>query len=110
MSELITNIEKGTAVKLAELVELEPGKKNSLTLSRTEGTKMTLFAIDKGEGLSTHSASGDAFAYILEGTAKITIDGKENMVGAGEAIVMPQHIPHAVFAEEAFKMLLVVVL
>lgn len=110
MADLITNMEKGVALKLASLVELEPGRKNSLTLSRTEGTKMTLFAIDKGEGLSTHSASGDALVYVLEGVARIGLDGKETLVHAGEAIVMPQHIPHSVHAEEAFKMLLVVVL
>ena len=40
---------------------------------------------------------------------RITIDGKDSILQEGESIVMPAGHPHAVFGEEQFKMLLVVV-
>jgi len=70
---------------------------------------LTLFAFDKGEGLSTHTAAGDAFVQILEGEAQITIGGKEVLLRPGEVVVMPANVPHALLAATRFKMLLVVV-
>ena len=70
---------------------------------------MILFAVDKGEGLRPHSAPGDAFAYLLEGIAEITVDGQAQMVTAGQVIVMPANITHALHAVERFKFLLVLV-
>lgn len=109
MSELIRNIEHGLVFEVANTVAIEKGKTNSLTLSRTPGCKMTIFAIDEGEGLSTHSASGDAMAFVLEGMAEMTLEGVTSEVSAGEAIILPADIPHAVYAKTPFKMLLVVV-
>ncbi len=108
--QLIKNVAHRIPFELADLVTVEAGRKNSLTLSQAEGCKMTVFAIDAGEGMQSHAAPGDAMAFVLEGTARITIDGVENEVSAGKAIVMPKGIPHAVLGITAFKMLLVVVL
>ena len=79
------------------------------TLAQKPGVGITLFAFDAGEGISTHAAGGDAMVIILEGSAKITIDGVPHSLGAGETIVMPAGIPHAVEAITKFKMYLVVV-
>ena len=70
---------------------------------------VTLFSFDKGEEISTHESGGDAFVTCLDGTGKITIDEQEYILHEGESIVMPAGHPHAVFGEEQFKMLLVVV-
>ena len=70
---------------------------------------ITLFSFAAGEGVSTHSAPGDAMLYVLEGQAKVTIGGKPMTVNAGEVVVMPANIPHGVDAEQDFKMLLTVV-
>ncbi len=107
--QLITNIEHSTLYTLADLVEYQPGKVASLALANKKGVGLTLFAIDKGEGLSTHSAPGDALAQILEGSVEITIDGVPQIVKAGQAIIMPAEIPHALKAIEPFKFLLTVV-
>ena len=40
---------------------------------------------------------------------RITIDGTEYLLHEGESIVMPAGHPHAVYGQEQFKMLLVVV-
>lgn len=109
MGELIKNIEHSTAFELINLVEYQKGKVASLTLAQKPGVGVTVLAIDEGEGLSTHSAPGDAMATILEGEAEITIDGKIFPTKAGQGIVMPAGIPHAVKAITKFKMLLTVV-
>ena len=110
MSELIKNIDKSVAFVLADQVEIEAGRVNSRTLAQTPATKITLFAIDANEGMSSHSAAGDAMVNVLEGTAEITIDGTPHTVEAGQSIVIPANAPHAVRGITAFKMLLVVVI
>ena len=110
MAELIKNIEKERAFELAAAVTGEPGRVVSLTLAQTPGTKMTLFAIDADEGMSSHAAPGDAFVTVLEGTGEFTINGVPHVLEAGQSIVMPAGAPHSVRGVTAFKMLLVVVL
>ena len=70
---------------------------------------ITLFAFDKGEGLSEHSAPFDAFVQILDGTSEIIIGGVSNTVKEGEFIVMPANIPHALKGIERFKMMLIMI-
>ncbi|MBS6400859.1 MAG: cupin domain-containing protein [Atopobiaceae bacterium] len=109
MSELIKNVLKESVFTLADLVQVEEGRVNSLTLSQTPATKVTLFAIDADEGMSSHAAGGDAMVNVLEGTSEITINGVAHEVGAGQSIVIPAGAPHSVRGVTAFKMLLVVV-
>ena len=70
---------------------------------------VTLFAFDKGQKLSEHSAPFDAMIQVLEGRAEIFIDRVPYEVNAGQAIIMPANIPHAVNAIERFKMLLTMI-
>jgi quercetin dioxygenase-like cupin family protein len=109
MEKIIKNLDHAKAMVLTDQISYEKGKVVSLTLAQRPGVGMTLLALDAGEGLSTHAAPGDALAYILEGEAKITVDGNENSLSAGNAIIMPAGIPHAVKAITPFKMLLTVV-
>ncbi len=109
MKELIKNIPMSEAVSLAGLVEVAPGKIVSRTFVQRPEMTITLFSFAAGEGVSTHSAPGDAMLYVLEGQAKVTIGGKPMTVNAGEVVVMPANIPHGVDAEQDFKMLLTVV-
>ena len=109
MKELIKNIPMSEAVSLAGLVKVAPGKIVSRTFVQRPEMTITLFSFAAGEGVSTHSAPGDAMLYVLEGQAKVTIGGKPMTVKAGEVVVMPANIPHGVDAEQDFKMLLTVV-
>ena len=109
MDEKIRNVEKEAVFSLTDLVELEAGRVNSLTLSQTEGAKVTVFAIDAGEGMSSHAAPGDALITVLEGTGQITINGTPHVLEAGQSVAMPAGAPHAVLGITPFKMLLVVV-
>ena len=74
-----------------------------------EKGNVTLFAFDKGQKLSEHSAPFDAMVQVLEGTAEIMINRVPYQLQAGQAIIMPANIPHAVNAVEQFKMLLTMI-
>lgn len=103
------NIELGRALALEDLVSYQEGQVVSRTLAQQAGTSITLFAFDAGEGLSKHTASGDALVQVLEGRARITLDEDQHEVAAGQSLVMPAGVPHALDAPERFKMLLTVV-
>ena len=103
------NIEKQTALELREQVDYQAGQIISRTLVQNELMSMTLFAFEKGEEISTHESGGDAMVTCLDGVGRITIDGVEHILHEGESIVMPARHPHAVYGQEQFKMLLVVV-
>ncbi|MBO0566185.1 cupin domain-containing protein [Clostridium botulinum] len=94
---------------MESLVNYEEGTVVSRTLAQGKPLSVTLFAFDKGEEISSHSASGDAMVYILDGEAEITIGEEKFNVKKGETIVMPANVPHALLATERFKMLLTVV-
>jgi quercetin dioxygenase-like cupin family protein len=105
----LKNVEFAKPQRLADLVEYQEGRVVSRTFAQTPSMSLTLFAFDAGEGLSTHTAAGDAFVQILDGEASITIGGKEMTVKADEVVAMPANVPHALKADTKFKMLLVVV-
>jgi len=109
MKTLIKNISKAEVVTLKEQVAYQQGQVVSKTLAQNSALSVTLFSFDKGEEISAHKSGGDAFVTCLDGVGKITIDGKDYILREGESIVMPAGHPHAVFGEEQFKMLLVVV-
>lgn len=109
MKTLIKNISKAEVVTLKEQVAYQQGQVVSKTLAQNSALSVTLFSFDKGEEISAHKSGGDAFVTCLDGVGKITIDGKDYILHEGESIVMPAGHPHAVFGEEQFKMLLVVV-
>ena len=105
----IKNIEPEKVVNLGGLVLYMDGQVVSRTLAQNSAVSVTLFAFAKGEEIGTHDSEGDAMVTVLEGTGEFTVGGVKHQVKAGEALVMPAKIPHAVYAVEAFKMLLTVV-
>ena len=105
----IKNLDKSTVLHLKEQIAYQPGQVVSRTLAQNEALSVTLFSFDKGEEISTHESGGDAFVTCLDGVGPITIDGVNYELREGDSIVMPARHPHAVFGQEQFKMLLVVV-
>ena len=102
------NIEKQVKLELKDLVEYQAGQVVSKTLVQNGAVSMTLFSFDKGEEISTHAAGGDAMVTVLEGTGRFTVGGEVFVLQAGETLIMPKDIPHAVYGEEKFKMQLTV--
>lgn len=109
MEKIIRNIAHGQVLKLDDEVDYLPGQIVSKTLAQDKHRSLTLFAFDRGEEISTHASQGDAMITVLDGAGRITIDEDVFMVKAGETIVMPAGIPHAVYGEERFKMMLTVI-
>ncbi|MBU3955849.1 cupin domain-containing protein [bacterium] len=95
--------------KFVDIVNYQEGTVVSKTIINKKTGTVTLFAFDKGEGLSEHTAPFDALVCILDGKAEITISGEPVTVQNGEMIVMPANKTHALKALERFKMLLVMI-
>jgi len=96
-------------VNLASLVEYQTGSVVSREVVKKPTGTVTVFAFDAGEGLSEHTAPFDAMVHLLDGEAEITIGGKPVAVKAGDMVVMPANVPHALKALKRFKMLLVMI-
>ena len=90
----------------AGLVDYQDGAVVSRTLADGDAGTLTLFAFDAGERLTEHTAPHDALLQVLDGAATVTVGGDEHDVRAGEAVVLPADVPHAVVADERFVMLL----
>jgi quercetin dioxygenase-like cupin family protein len=105
-----TNLfEKGTILEFPKLVEYSnEGIVSKRVLEKKTGN-ITLFAFDEGQKLSEHTAPFDAMVQVIEGKGEIVIDGKANLLVAGQSIIMPANIPHAVNAVVKFKMLLTMI-
>jgi len=98
-----------TIMKFNEKVDYSPEGIVSKRILQKEKGNVSLFAFDKGQQLSEHSAPFDALVQVLEGEGEIRIDGKSFILLAGESVIMPANIPHAVHAVEKFKMLLTMI-
>ena len=105
----IKNFDQGKVVTLKDQVAVESGTIVSKTLVNGDALTMTLFAFDAGQGVSTHSAPGDAFVVCLEGEAEIELNGEKLLIHEGESLIMPAGAPHALKAVKQYKMLLTVV-
>lgn len=99
----------GEVRKLAGLTAYQDGAVVSREIVGKQTGTITIFAFDKGQGLSEHTAPFDAFVYIVEGRVQITIAGQPHDLTGGEMIVMPANKSHALKATEQFKMLLVMI-
>ncbi|MEN6292298.1 MAG: cupin domain-containing protein [Methanobacterium sp.] len=100
---------KGKVLKTADLIEYQDGSVVSREIIRKDTGTVTIFAFDKGEGLSEHTAPFDAMVQIIDGKAEITISGNKNVLEAGEMIIMPANEPHALTALEKYKMILTMI-
>ena len=95
--------------KLVDMVNYQDGSVVSKEVIKKETGTVTLFAFDRGQGLSEHTAPFDAFVNIIDGQAEVAISGKPFIVKQGEMIIMPANKPHSLQAIERFKMLLVLI-
>ncbi len=101
--------EKSKVLNLLEMIAYQEGAVVSRQIAKEAAGNVTLFAFDKEQGLSEHTAPFDALAHILEGEAEVAISGKPFRLKAGEAIIMPANEPHALKALQPFKMLLTMI-
>ena len=100
-------IEAGEAFRLIDLITPAPHGIASRVLAKTSGGNVTLFAFDAGEGLSEHTAPFDALALVLDGAMTLIIGGNPVTAAPGSIVRMPANVPHAVNADAASRMLLI---
>jgi quercetin dioxygenase-like cupin family protein len=101
--------EKGSKFSFDDSIQYAEKAVVSKHILKKDTGNISLFAFDKGEGLSEHTAPFDAVVFIVDGKADIIIDGKSNVLEAGETIIMPANISHALKAVEKFKMVLTMI-
>lgn len=101
--------EKGKKFSYAESIAYSDNAVVSKHILKKETGNISIFAFDKGEGLSEHTAPFDAVVSIVDGKADVLIDGVSHVLGAGENIIMPANVPHALHAIEKFKMVLTMI-
>lgn len=98
-----------TAVELPALIAYQDGAVVSRTLVKKKTCTLTVFAFDAGQALSEHTAPFDAIVQVLDGTVVLSIGGKAVTAQAGQTVLLPANVPHAVTATTRFKMLLLMV-
>jgi quercetin dioxygenase-like cupin family protein len=101
MTEKVSNMKDLVAYQDGSIVSKE-------IIKKTTGT-VTIFAFDRDQGLSEHTAPFDASVCILDGEAEISIAGEPHHLKEGEMIIMPGGKPHALRAPKRFKMMLVMI-
>jgi len=100
---------KGQVKSLAGMAAYQEGAVVSREIVKKGTGTVTVFAFDKGQGLSEHTAPFDALVNIIDGEAEIFISGKSNRLQAGDFIIMPANEPHSLSAVEKFKMMLTMI-
>ncbi|GAB1355020.1 cupin domain-containing protein [Erysipelotrichia bacterium] len=98
-----------TVINLAEFVTFADGSIVSKTLLDKPAGSLTLFAIASGQGISEHKSPYDATVQVIEGEGSFQVGNNVYKVKAGEGLIMPANIPHAVLPGEGFKMLLIMI-
>jgi len=99
----------GEIFRLEDLIDYQKGAVVSRTLVDKEHTTLTIFAFDEDQSLSEHTSPHNALLQVIDGEAKVIIEGEEYELKGGESIVMPADKPHAVEAISEFKMFLTMV-
>jgi len=97
------------ANNLESLMDYQTDSVVSKTIIGKKAGTVTMFAFDKDQGLSEHTAPYDAMVYMVDGEAQITISGKPIIVKKGEMVILPANEPHALEALSKYKMLLIMI-
>ena len=105
---MFKNINKNEKILLRDQVDYQEGQVISKTLVQNEKVSVTIFSFDKGEEISTHASGGDAMVTVIDGVGRFTVGGKAHLLKEGETLIMPKDVPHSVYGQERFKMLLLV--
>ena len=102
-------VERGKVLSLLECVEYSQGSIVSRSVVDSENGNITLFAFEEGTNLSEHTAPFDAVAAVIDGRAQFIIGGETLEAQAGQTVIMPADVPHAVRAPARFKMMLIMI-
>lgn len=96
-------------IKINQSINYQEGSVVSKEIANKPSGTITLFAFDKGQGLTEHTTPFDAFVMVVDGVAEITVSGTKHEVGEGEMLHMPANAPHSLKAIQPFKMILTMI-
>ena len=89
------------SVKQANNVEAQVVKNGNKTtiqvlISTMEGPNFAMrrFVMEPGGGMPNHTNTVEHEQYVLQGHARISIDGEEFEVQAGDVVFIPAGVPH----------------
>ncbi len=102
-------METSTLFRLADHIVYGAGSVVSKTIIKKETGTITLFAFDKGQGLSPHVAPFDALVQVVDGECIFSIGDEKNNMQTGDCLILPAGIVHAVESVTPFKMLLTMI-
>lgn len=102
-------LEKSQAFQLADLLDYAPESIVSRIILKNEAGNITLFSFAEGQELSEHTAPYDAVVQVIDGSARLAIGGNDVIVKTAEIAIMPANVPHAVYADRKFKMMLTMI-
>lgn len=105
----MTENNQAKVLDIQSLLQYQDSAIVSRVMLKKKTGNITVFAFDKGQELSEHTTPFDAMVQIIDGKAKVIIDGKPHKLSAGQMIIMPANIPHALYADEKFKMILTMI-
>ena len=94
---------------MVDLVDYQGDAVVSRTLVKKKSGSITVFAFDEGQELSEHSAPHEASVHLLDGEAKITVEGRPHQLREGDMLLLPADRPHSVKAIKRFKMVLTMI-
>jgi quercetin dioxygenase-like cupin family protein len=95
--------------RMTDLIDYQEGSVVSRQVMKGDGGNVTLFAFDRGEGLTEHTSPFDALVYVLDGESEVTVSGVASRLREGDMILMPANAPHDLKTPSRFKMLLVMI-
>ena len=99
-------IPQDTLHTLANQIKTRSGKIVSRTLAHNETVCVTLFSLDSNQNIPIHPSNGGALVTVLEHSGTFAVGDELRVVNTGETLVIPAKLPHSVYADGAFKMLL----
>tara|TARA_Y100000590_G_C15127219_1_gene791025 strand:- start:227 stop:556 length:330 start_codon:yes stop_codon:yes gene_type:complete len=106
---IMEKVKESVVHDLKEMISYAEGATVSKVLTKNKQGNTTLFAFDKGQGLSEHTAPFNAMVIILDGQCNVIINGELHLLEEGQMIIMPANIPHALESITSFKMLLIMI-
>ena len=101
--------DQAKVLDVESLIQYQDSAIVSRILLKKKTGNIPVFAFDKDQELSEHTAPFDALVQVIDGKANVIINGKPHKLSAGQMIIMPAKIPHALYADEKFKMILTMI-
>jgi quercetin dioxygenase-like cupin family protein len=96
-------------IRLADHAKYQPDKMAKIALASTPRAQVDLYCLEPGQSQKIHAHDGQDKVYVvLEGRGRVTLDGGEHALEAGEALVAAAGSQHGVANVSGNRLLLLV--